>query len=55
MREFNSRFYRIHTDLEPGLAQDLARRLDVMHEEYARRLMRFEPTGGWGIVGCLPL
>ena len=41
LRIFSSRFYQIHTDLEPGVAQDLATRLDVMHEEYTRRLMRF--------------
>ncbi len=44
MRVFQSRFYHVNTDMEPGLAQDLARRLDVMHEEYARRLMQFEPA-----------
>ena len=41
LRVFSSRFYQVHTDLEPGVAQDLAKRLDVMHEEYARRLIRF--------------
>lgn len=44
LRAFQSRFYRVNTDIEPGLAQDLARRLDAMHEEYARRLMQFEPA-----------
>lgn len=44
LRVFQSRYYRVSTDIEPGLAQDLARRLDTMHEEYTRRLMRFEPS-----------
>ena len=42
MRVFASRHYQIHTDLEPGLAQDLARRMDVMYDEYARRLIQFD-------------
>ena len=42
VRVFPSRHYQIHTDLEPGLAQDLARRMDVMYEEYARRLIQFD-------------
>lgn len=42
LRDFYSHYYQVHTDLEPGLAQDLARRLDAMHEEYTRRLMQFD-------------
>jgi hypothetical protein len=35
--------YRIHTDLDPSLAEDMARRMDIMYEEYARRLVDFTP------------
>src|SRR5882672_5639545 len=38
--------YRIHTDLESSLAQDLARRMDTMFEEYSRRLSEFSPNIG---------
>lgn len=50
LRVFQSHFYRVNTDIEPGLAQDLARRLDAMHEEYARRLMQFEPASDTEMV-----
>ena len=42
LRVFPSRHYRVNTDLEAGFAQDLARRLDGMYDEYSRRLMQFE-------------
>jgi hypothetical protein len=40
-RDFNSRHYRIHTDLDPILADDLARRMDHMYDQYAARLQQF--------------
>ncbi|MGN6625767.1 MAG: DUF1570 domain-containing protein [Tepidisphaeraceae bacterium] len=39
---FESQHYRIHSDLEPAVTQDYARRLDAMFGEYARRLADFE-------------
>jgi hypothetical protein len=36
-----TRYYRIHTDLDPELSRDLARRLDAMYDEYQRRLSNF--------------
>jgi hypothetical protein len=41
MQEFNTEHYRIHTDLDPELARDLARRLDVMYDAYSYRLRLF--------------
>jgi hypothetical protein len=41
LRQLDTRHYSIHTDLERSLAEDLARRLDAMYEEYARRLADF--------------
>ena len=41
MQEFNTQHYRIHTDLDPELARDLARRLDVMYDAYSYRLRLF--------------
>jgi hypothetical protein len=41
VRELKSRHYRIFTDLDPNLSQDLARRLDAMYETYADRLKGF--------------
>jgi len=38
---FNTRHYRIHTDLDYQLASDTARRMDSMYEEYSRRLVIF--------------
>jgi len=43
LRNFSSRHYHIHTDLDASLADDLARRLDAMYEEYGRRLVEFVP------------
>jgi hypothetical protein len=40
-RDFNSRHYRIYTDLDPILADDLARRMDQMYDQYAARLRSF--------------
>lgn len=46
MRTRVTRHYRIHTDLDPDLANDLATRLDGMYAEYQRRLANFriEPS-----------
>src|SRR5688572_9440095 len=41
MRPIDTRYYRIHTDLDPELARDLAQRLDVMYEAYSQRLRLF--------------
>jgi Protein of unknown function (DUF1570) len=42
MRVFASHHYQVHTDLEPSVAMDLARRMDAMYEEYSRRMIRFD-------------
>src|SRR5688572_26683037 len=36
-RTIRTRYYRIHTDIDPELVQDLSTRLDGMYEEYQRR------------------
>ena len=36
-----SRYYRVHSDLETGLTRELVGELDAMHGEYARRLSGF--------------
>ncbi len=41
LRVLTSRHYRIHTDLDEALANDLSRRMDAMYDEYARRLAIF--------------
>jgi hypothetical protein len=41
LRVVTSRHYRIHTDLDRDLIQDLSRRMDAMYDEYARRLADF--------------
>jgi hypothetical protein len=38
---YQTRHYQLHTDVPVDLAQDLARRLDAMFEEYAQRLSAF--------------
>jgi len=45
LRTVDTRHYRIHTDLDAELSADLARRMDAMYEEYARRLAAFKPAG----------
>ncbi|MBA3273925.1 MAG: DUF1570 domain-containing protein [Chthoniobacterales bacterium] len=40
-RTIQTEHYEIRTDLEPSLADDLAKRLEAMHSEYARRLALF--------------
>jgi hypothetical protein len=37
-----TKYYRVHTDLELDFARDLERRLDGMYEEYRRRLSMFD-------------
>src|SRR4051794_33124878 len=49
MRVLNSQHYQIHTDLDAKLAEDLARRMDLMYDEYARRLVQFSPPTGDGV------
>ena len=41
IRVFQTRHYRIHTDLDEELADDLGRRMDAMYEEYVRRFATF--------------
>src|SRR5688572_12808378 len=36
-----TKYYRIHTDLDRELAEDVARRMDGMYEEYQSRLKAF--------------
>src|SRR5690348_12742750 len=43
MRVLNSQHYQIKTDLDAQLAEDLARRMDLMYDEYTRRLVDFAP------------
>jgi hypothetical protein len=45
MREIQSRHYRIHTDLDFELANDLAGRLDAMYDAYSWRLRLFKEDG----------
>ena len=42
LRILGTTHYRLHTDLDPKLAEDLGRRMDAMWEEYARRLANFD-------------
>ena len=44
LRNLESRHYRIRTDLDADLARALARRMDAMYDEYARRLAAFQPA-----------
>jgi hypothetical protein len=39
----NTSHYRIHTDLESKLAEDLGRRMEAMYAEYSQRLAAFNP------------
>jgi uncharacterized protein DUF1570 len=43
LRELRTDHYLIHTDLDLPFAEDLARRMDVMYDEYSRRLSDFTP------------
>jgi len=42
LRVFETQHYRIHTDLDDDLAADLGHRMDVMYEEYSRRMAGFQ-------------
>ena len=44
LRDIRTKHYLIHTDLEPALADDLAKRMDAMFDEYARRMAEFNPV-----------
>ena len=44
-RVVESKHYRVHSDLDPDLTNDLTRRLDLMYDEYARRLSGFDAGG----------
>lgn len=47
LRVMHTARYRVHTDLEYALAEDLGRRMDAMYDEYARRLSNFDaPRSG---------
>src|SRR5436309_10317166 len=43
LRGLETRHYSIHTDLERALAEDLAKRMDAMFDDYCRRLQDFNP------------
>jgi len=45
MREMQTRHYRIHTDLDFELANDLSSRLDAMYDAYSWRLRLFKEDG----------
>jgi len=44
LRVFETAHYRIHTDLDEDLSDDLAHRMDAMYDEYAHRLADFART-----------
>lgn len=44
-RQFNTRHYLVHTNLDASLAADLAQRLDAMYDLYSQRLAVFEGHG----------
>ncbi|GIW75355.1 MAG: hypothetical protein KatS3mg104_0418 [Phycisphaerae bacterium] len=46
MRTYETRHYRIESDLEPAVVRDYAKRLDAMYEEYSRRLADFTTPSG---------
>src|SRR4051794_8530987 len=46
MPTYETKYYTLCTDVDRGFADDLARRLDLMYEEYARRLVEFVPASG---------
>ena len=46
LRILGTNHYRLHTDLDRSLAEDLGRRMDAMWEEYARRLANFDAPSG---------
>lgn len=44
LRVMDTRYYRVHTDLERPLAEELGRRMDAMYDDYSRRLADFNPS-----------
>ena len=46
LRTYTTNHYRIQTDVDPVLADDLAHRMDAMYDEYARRLADFSSQQG---------
>src|SRR5205085_3153808 len=46
LRPVTTNHYRIQTDVDSFLAEDLARRMDGMYDEYSRRLVEFNPKEG---------
>ena len=45
LRQFNTRHYLVHTDLDTALSADLSQRLDAMYDEYNQRLALFRGRG----------
>lgn len=45
VRQFNTRHYLVHTDLDATLCADLSERLDAMYDEYDQRLSIFRTRG----------
>jgi hypothetical protein len=43
LRVIHTQHYEIHTDLDAAFATELAHRMDVMYEEYEKRLKDFRP------------
>jgi hypothetical protein len=43
LRVIHTKHYEIHTDIESAFATELAHRMDVMYEEYEKRLKDFRP------------
>lgn len=43
LRVANTAHYRVHTDLEPQLADDLTQRMERMYQQYSLRLADFNP------------
>src|SRR5438094_9175112 len=50
LRTLTTNYYRIQSDVESSLADDLARRMNRMYEEYSRRLVDFSPPEGNRII-----
>jgi hypothetical protein len=44
LRIINTKHYELHTDLDNPLAYEMARRMDVMYEEYEKRMSEFKPA-----------
>src|SRR5687767_11089590 len=42
---FSTDHYTIRTNLDPEFADDIAKRMDAMYEEYTRRFIDFLPPG----------